>query len=391
MRFRALAIALLCAQDPPNVVYREIDAKLQGTKRAPAASEPDFLRRVTLDLVGVVPGVEEARAYLRKPDRASLVDRLLGSKEFNAWWARFILELTTDKRAVDFDAFEGAYYYRWLRKQLRKKRPYDAIVRDLIAASGNAEENPEVNFILRYNVRPSDIVGGLARAFLGNKLQCAQCHDHPFDTFTQEDFWGVAAFFSRTNRTVTDFMTEDEVNGVGNAADHEEGNPEKPPLVAKPRWLGKGTDKTETGTRKDLARFVTADPGFARNLVNQVWARLMGRGLVMPLDGFGGKAKPSHPELLDALAEHLRKSEYDLRALLRIIVTSQAYRRSSHAEGESDPRSFARAALRPLTVDQIHLSIIRATNYDPAPTSRTRSARIGPWTTGIPMPIWSPR
>jgi hypothetical protein len=215
---------------------------------------------------------------------------------------------------------------------------------------------------------PSDLAGAVGRAFLGLRLQCAQCHDHPFDRFRQEDFWGVAAFFARTKRT----FVEDEDDGMGvtdlrrgrlymPAEEGEAESEEKPQVEVKPRWLGTDEVLPRAG-RRELAERVVSDPLFARNLVNRVWARLFGRGIVEPLVGFGARAKPSHPELLEALAKACVESGHDLRALLRPIVLSKTYQRSCRSEG-GDPALFSRAALRPLTADQIFQSLVRAAGY----------------------------
>jgi hypothetical protein len=160
---------------------------------------------------------------------------------------------------------------------------------------------------------------------------------------------------------VNDADTDDEVRGVEDASPGQDGNPEKPALSVQPRWLGAAKD-AERGTRDELAECVTGDPLFAKNLVNRVWAQLMGHGLVEPLTGFGGKAHPTHPQLLDGLAKRFRESGCDLRALVRIIVSSTAYQRSSKPN-TTDPVLYAQATLRPLTCDQLYRSVLKATGY----------------------------
>lgn len=369
MKIVPLIWCVFAAPQEENRVDSFVEAKLKDVQAAGPCDEPEFLRRATLDLTGVVPKVEEVKAYRAEPDRSKLVRRLLWSEDFAAWWGRFLLELTTERRAARYDEHNGRHLYGWLKEQVQKNRPCDAIVRDLIEAEGNMEEKPAVNFLLRYNVRPSDLTGAVGRAFLGTKLQCAQCHDHPFDRWTLEDFWGVAAFFARTKRyTVEDsdvVGATDVRRGkmhLPDGSEEEPINPEKPRIVVKPHWLT-AAEPAPGGSRAELAKHVTSDPLFAKNLVNRVWARLMGRGMVEPLDGFGRSAKPSHPELLESLSMFFVKSGHDLRALLGLLVASKTYQRSCRVSSEIDPRLYGRALVRPLTTDQLFLSLVRATRY----------------------------
>ncbi len=231
----------------------------------------------------------------------------------------------------------------------------------MIAGNGSAEDNPAVNFLLINNVTPSDATARIGSAFLGTTLACAQCHDHPFDKFTQKEFWQVAGFLAKTRMFINDQDTKDEVRGVKDAAEGQDGNPEKPLLSVTPRWLQSPKDAAR-GNRTELAEAITSDPLFAKNAVNRIWARLMSQGIVEPLTGFGAKAKPTHPELLDRLAQHFKESHYDVRAVVRLIVSSNAYQRSSKPAG-TPTHPYAQAALRPLTCDQLYRSIRRATGY----------------------------
>jgi hypothetical protein len=359
MKWTAAALLLLLfPQDPANPVDEHVASD------APACSDEEFLRRATLDLVGVVPTVEEARAGAK--DRVALVDRLIASPEFDHWWARFLLELTTERRASRYDSHNGRALYEWLVARMKDRTPYDKIVRALLLAKGTANEEGETNFLLRYQVKPSDITGAVGRAFLGVRLQCAQCHDHPFDKYTQDDFWGAAAYFARTRRTYVD---GDDGNmgvvdikkgvmrmpGAKDEEEDEEAPVEERRKVVPPRWLnGKAAEKA-VAMREQFAKLVTSpeeSPTFARAIVNRVWARMMGRGIVEPLDGFGRRAKPSNPELLEALAARFVADGYDLRKLVRVIATSKAYGRSTKLAG-----------VRPLTIDQLASSVVRATGY----------------------------
>jgi len=370
MRVAALLAAALAGTANDGWIDRHIEFRLEGVTPSPLCDEPEFLRRVSLDLAGVVPTMSEARAYLARPDRRKLVDRLLESDEFSARWARFLLELTAESRAISFgnQDFNGHAYYGWLVRQIHERRPYDRIVRDIIGAKGGYEEAPEVQFLIRWRVIGlGDLTSHLGKAILGTRLRCAQCHDHPYQRISQEDFWGVAAFFTRTREYAN---TDDGLPGITEVKQPfkirlpsqelpKEGAPPPEPVAIEPRWLGASGPASGAG-RAELAKSLAADPLFAKNIVNRLWAELMGRGLQEPLDGFGGKTKPSHPRLLDELAGHFIQSGYDLRATLRLIAMSKAYQRSCRSDG-MEPALFAHAALRPLSVDQLYLSLNRAT------------------------------
>jgi len=318
--------------------------------------DEEFLRRASLDIAGVAPAWEDAKSP--PGDRAALVDKLVASEEFNLHWARFLLELTTERRAIRYDEHNGRALHQWLAAQMRAKQPYDRIVHALITAKGTANEDGATNFLLRYQAKPSDATGAIGRAFLGARLQCAQCHDHPFDKWTRDEFWGAAAFFARTKRT---YIEGDDGNlGIvdikkgrvmmpGEKDDGDEEQVEERRKVVAPKWIDGTAPGKDRPMREQLAELVTASPTFAPSLVNRVWARMTGRGFVEPLDGFGRRAKAERPELLAALAEGFAK-DFDLRKLVRTIALSKAYARAG-------------APLRPLSVDQMHATLVRATGY----------------------------
>jgi len=364
------ALLFGAGQEAPSFVDRHVEARLGAVKPAGPCDEGEFLRRLALDLTGVVPKVEDLKTYLARPDRTKEVDKLLASDGFDAWWARFLIELVTPADDADL--------YGWLKGELKRRRPYQALVRDLITAEGNSLDTPAVNFLLRYLPRLQDVTGVVGTAFLGTNLRCAECHRDPSSALAPQDFWGLAAFFARARSYRATAIGEDDPYArTFGVVEQRRGGwvclpktdsrnnfggcepvpvpPDVKPVWVEARWLG-AAKPTVNGGRQEFADFLVADPRFARNLVNRVWARLMGRGLQEPLDGLGGKIKPSHPELLEDLAGHFVKTGYDLRATIRLIVLSKAYQRSCRSDG-SDPRLFAHAALRPLSAEQMAASL----------------------------------
>jgi hypothetical protein len=367
--------------EPPAVdAWIARTAEANKWEIAPLCLDQDFLRRVTLDLTGVVPRATEAADFLEDPaldKRDALIERLLASDEFNERWGRFLLQLCSGRRGIPDDFHNGHLLHRWLVDAVRGAMPYDEIVRRMLTAEGLTSVSPEVNFLLRYRVSPPDIAGAVARNFLGRQWQCAQCHDHPFEDFTQERFWNLAAYFARTRR----FYLDDETYEAGvaerlhsrlmmppggdpNLPAPEMVNESAPPPVL-PRWAYGAAPATPEAGRADLARLVTdpvASPDFARNLVNRVWAELFGQGLVEPLDDLTRSA--THPELLQELADFFVASGYDLRTLVRAIVDTQTYQRARSTSATPAPAAaFVAARARPLDADQLFASLIVATGY----------------------------
>jgi arylsulfatase A-like enzyme len=365
------------------VIDREIEARAsaEGLALAPRCDDATFVRRVWLDLAGVIPAADDVRAFLADgaaDKRGRLVDRLLASEECNTRLARFLLELTTGHRAEPVWFANLFEYFEWLKDELRRSAPYDEIVRRILTAAGTLDRVPATNFVMVQRVRPDQTAAALAKAFLGASLGCAQCHDHPSRPFKREQFWGVAAFFARTQPVLVTNGDHGVVDTrFGRIAMPPKDRPESAPLRYEPgpdepavraRWIDGTPARDETRLREELADFVVADPAFARNLVNRLWGRLHGEGLIEPVeDSLGNEAEASHPALLDALAGFAREARFDLRSILRALVLTRAYERASVADApdrKAAPRRFTRAIPRPLDVDQVYLSVLRCSGID---------------------------
>lgn len=329
-----------------------------GVTPAPQADDAEFLRRACLDLNGVIPSVAESRAFFQdmRPDKRSrLLDALVVKPNHathlaNTW--RNIM-LPTD---VDLARFGGtAGFQNWLRLQFAANERYDNIVADLLSTAGNREQTGPGLFYSTLEFKPEELAASTSRIFLGVQIQCAQCHDHPFDHWKQKDFWGYAAFFARLQRP-SDRMANSVV--VSEAASGEVKLPETEEIVP-PKYLG-GEPASDDGSRRlQLAIWLASrdNPYFARAAVNRVWALLFGRGLVNPVDDMGSRHEPSHPQLLAELADYFIDIGFDLRRLFRTLANTEAYGRSSQILSDKDdlpPELFARMAIKNLTAEQLY-------------------------------------
>lgn len=338
-----------------NFVDAAVHRRLQAVQVAPAAvcDDATFLRRVHLDLCNVPPTPAEARAFLADADsdkRSRLVDALLQRPETAATLAMAWAEVLQ----VDAGTMEpkgAALLQRWLQDAFAARRPLDQIVRELLVAEGATFAVPAANFHL-VAVQPHLLAEKVAQNFLGIRLQCAQCHNHPFENWTMDDYYGFAAFFGQVGRKRLEDPSEqliwDRRNGdVRNLRDN---------AVAPPRLLGGGPATIPAGTdrRAVLADWLVAADNrfFARNLANRLWARLLGRGLVDPPDDVRVSNPPSHPELLDQLAGLLVQHRFDPRPVLRAICLSRTYQQAVHPD-QPDPALFAGVLVRRLEAEQL--------------------------------------
>jgi len=373
----ACASAVTLADDAANIssdraadlaTVSQIDELLatrwtkDGIRPAPLADDAEFLRRAYLDLTGVIPSVCEARAFLEDTStdrRGALVERLIASPAFATRLADLWRDMMLPRK---FDPAETAGLIgvqNWLRRQFADNRRYDRIVADLLVASGGGESGPAL-FYTALDLKPEELGTTTARLFLGVRLDCAQCHNHPFDHWTQQDFWGYAAFFARLQR---------RGNNPNNArlADVEFGEVRLPDsdAVVGPRYPGGAdVDRRELGTRREQLAIWTVsgdNPYLARATVNLVWAQLFGRGLVEPVDDMGDHNPPSHPEVMQALCESFMASGYDLRRLYRVLTNLRAYQLGSQSSGSADPpeEAFAQMAIKTLSAEQLYDSLAR--------------------------------
>jgi hypothetical protein len=350
-----------------NYIDDQIFAKLRTLRINPSepSNDLEFLRRAYLDLLGVLPTVEEARAFVAEtsPDkRARLIDRLFDRPEYADQWAmKWSDLLRNEERALDRKGVQN--FHHWIRQGIVENKPLDQFVRELLSARGSTYTSPATNY---YRANREPVVRGEATAqlFLGVRLQCAQCHNHPFDRWTQDDYYGWADMFARVDYKVlenrrTDKNDKHEFVGeqiVYEAAGGDVKDPRGDRSV-KPLLLGAGPAPTDASRIDALAQWVTspANPFFAKAQVNRIWFHLMGRGLVDPVDDFRPTNPASHPELLEMLAKDFIAHKYDVRYMIRLIMTSQAYGLSSepNTTNADDEINYSHAIPRRLTAEQL--------------------------------------
>lgn len=360
---------------------RHIDVvlKQEGIKPSRQTDDAAFLRRIHLDMTGVIPTPEQVLDFVNdgsKNKRSKKIDELLDSKESLDYWTHIWVNWLIGRRDVGDDRRIGLT--GWVRDALETNMPYDQFVSELVAADGELQDNPAGNYVLRYERSPVFLTSHSSRLFLGLSMQCAECHDHKTEAWLQEDFYGVAAFFtgikSEEKGYLTDMMgnrTEMENYLITNSPEFQratymfDGSSESVP----PRFLDRTEYKGEnTKKREALAEWMTANenPYFSKAIVNRIWKHFMGRAFVEPLDGFGEEYPPTNPKLLDWLAEDLVIHGYDLKHLMRIILHSNAYQRSSetNSSNKDDEIYYSHAYLKPLSAEQFFYSMLQATGFE---------------------------
>jgi hypothetical protein len=335
-----------------------------GLTPADLCTDSEFIRRVYLDTVALLPTPEETRRFLADKDpnkRAKLIDRLLERPEYVDYRALKLADLLRVNGL--FLGEEGAdVFYRWIHEQVEANAPYDRFVRELLTARGSNFHVGPANFY-RIGGNPEELAETTAQAFLGTRIACAKCHNHPFENWTQSDYYGLAAFFGRFGRKGGPEFAEEQVFV---RRDGEVQNP-RTKQNAKMRYLGGAevTGEPDADRRATLAKWLTATDNrqFARVAVNRLWADYFGRGIVDPVDDFRISNPPANAELLDALTDDFIKSGYDLKAMARKILNSRTYQRSSLITpgNARDDRYFARAYPRRLPAEALLDAVAQVT------------------------------
>jgi hypothetical protein len=352
---------------PSNYIDELVNDKLRKLRIAPSGvcSDEIFVRRVYLDLVGLVPTIEEYQQFMSSTDpdkRAKLVDMLLERKEFTeVWvskWAEWLMVHSSNQIS-----YKTMYlYYNWLSEQIARNVRLDKMVQDLLGANGGTFKVPQTNF---YQVETNTLktAENVAQVFMGMRIQCAQCHNHPFDRWTQDDYYSFAAFFSQVGRKRSEDYRETIVfNSGGGDVRHPVSN-----RVMPVKFLGGANpDVAGKDRRVVLAKWLASpeNPYFAKNFANRVWDHFFGLGIVDPVDDVRISNPASNPELLDALAKRFTETNYDFRQLVREICASQAYQRSTerNESNQTDEKNFAHANLRRIKAESLLDSISLITN-----------------------------
>jgi len=340
-----------------------------GITPSQAAEESTVLRRLYLDIIGRGPTVDEARSYLddtAADKRSRLIESLLRHPEYAEHWAsKWADLLRPNPYHVGIKATLN--YDQWIRQAFRQNMPYDQFVRELVTAQGSTFRHGNAT-LYRNRRTPDELTTQISQLFLGVRLECAKCHQHPFEVYSQKDFYSFAAFFARVGRKGTgisapisgseEFIFVADKGSVSHPLTGEDLAPK--PLKGQPLDIPTGDDP-----RVALADWMTAadNPYFSRVIANRVWADLMGRGLVEPVDDLRGTNPPSNPELLDALADDLKLHGYDLKHLIRSITNSQVYALSSvpSETNAADHRNFSRHYRQRLRAETLYDTLTQIT------------------------------
>ncbi len=364
--FRAIvprpeAIASYPAFPPHNFIDGHVIDKLKKLNIAPSdlCDDSDYLRRVYLDVIGTLPTADEARRFLsdkRANKRELLVDELLERPEYADYWAlKWADLLRVDRQAL---GHRKAYaFYRWIRESLAANKPIDQFARELLTAEGPLEEIGPANFYKVAN-KPGDAASSISQVLLGIRIACAECHHHPFDRWSQTDYFGMTAFFTQLG--VRPSSRGESVQAVGDPVTKHPRTGEIVPASPLPHPLaGRASDglkdpslarPANTDRRIALAEWMASpqNPWFARNLANRTWAHFLGRGLVEPIDDVRDTNPPSNPELLDALTKHVVATKFDVKQLIRAITKSRTYQLSAkpNATNEKDEMNYSRSLFR---------------------------------------------
>ncbi len=339
-----------------TVVDKHTTAKWKSLGLVPSelASDSEFIRRVSLDLTGTLPTPKQVSDFVNSTDekkRDKLIDRLLESPEYAYFFANKWADILRVKRRGQPDRAKGTFaFHAWIRKAIQKDKPYDLFARDILGATGDELSSPPVVWYKELN-QPQEFVDDAAQVFLGLRLACAQCHHHPYEKWSQDDYWGLAAFFGRIGRKQIPVLGSAQQQGGrlaiftvsrGQVINKKTNKPAvMKPLDGKPIEVSPYDDP-----RQKLVDWLTAkdNPFFARAVANRYWAHFFSRGIVDPLDDMRITNPPSNPELLDALAKELIDNKFSLKHLIKVIVKSRTYQLSSTPNefNKHDKQNYAR-------------------------------------------------
>ena len=356
--------------------------KKLGLKPSPPCDDATFLRRVSVDLCGRLPTVEEVRAFqsdtaAATDKRNAVIEKLLASSDYPAYFAMKWGSILRNSNLAGSDRASYAFH-NWLKDMIARNRPYDEFVRGIVAASGEWPDAPAINWF--WQSRDDQLhqtTADTAQVFLGQRLQCAKCHHHPYERWGQDDYYGLAGFYTRLGRKsfgepppyyTSPNVTMNDINpitGKGLEPKYLDGpvakfTPEEDPRHALVDWMAK-----------------PENPFFARTLVNRLWGHFYGRGLVHEIDDMRETNPPSNPELLEALAREFRDHQLDMKHMVRLMVQSQTYQLSSEptSDNRGDQQNFARYYARRLPSEVMHDAVEQATGAKTQFSNMSASAR----------------
>ncbi|QEL16218.1 DUF1553 domain-containing protein [Limnoglobus roseus] len=350
-----------------NFVDTHVFAKLKQMTILPSdlCTDSEFVRRAYLDAAGRLPTIAESKAFLAEKaadKRAKLIDYLLVQPEFSDFWTlKWADVLRSNRKTIHLKGSHA--FHKWLRGKIVENTPVDEMVRELLTANGNTFNNPPANYY-RIAKDPLSLAESTAQLFMGVRMQCAKCHNHPFERWTQDDYYGFAAWFARVKQKpepgkgVAKGKPTDAAEVVFTARDGEVTQP-RTGKVMKPRYVSVGEADVKAGQdrREVLAEWLTSpgNPFFAKSVANRVWFHLVGKGIVDPVDDFRDSNPSCNDELLDALAKDFAAHKFDLRHLVRTIMNSRSYQLSAvpNETNKDDAKYFSHAVTKLLTAEQL--------------------------------------
>lgn len=367
-----------------NYIDGHMHNKFKNLRIIPSelCTDEEFIRRVTLDVTGRLPTVEEYNAFLANVDptkREKLVDELLTRKEFVEIWVMKWAELLTIRTTNQISYKSMLLYYTWLQERVANNVPMNVMVQELLGSNGGTFANAATNYY-QNETNTLKVAENVAQVFMGMRMQCAQCHNHPFDRWTMDDYYSFAAFFSQIGRKRGEDPREIIVFNSGSGdVRHPVGN-----RVMAPKFLGGETpDVAGKDRRQVMANWLASDenPFFAQNLSNIVWAHFFGKGIIQEVDDVRISNPPVNKELIDALSEKLRGYNYDFKKLVRDICTSRTYQLSTKTNetNEKDTTNFSHATLRRMRAEVLLDAITQVTttsNKFPGLPSGARAVQI---------------
>ncbi len=361
-----------------KIIDDEINRRLvaDGVKASGRSADAEFFRRVSLDLVGVVPSAEQVIEFLDSKDsakRSKMIDQLIADPRFGQFhgelWSGLMLPRDSNNRALDHKPM-----IKWLADEFNKNTPVNKIVFDVLTSTGSQEENGAVTYFVA-NPSVDKITDNVTRMFLGVQLQCAQCHNHPFTDWKQQEYWGMAQFFMKTRLSVNPQMAAKKGTSPtiveNNAPINKKNALPESAMKVKAKFLGGEQPSLAASEpyRPVLAQWMCSpeNPYFAKAMVNRIWHHHFGRGIVNPVDDMHENNLPTHPELLNALTEQFKANNFDMKYIVRAICNSDAYQRTSRpTDGNGDDRElYSHRVVRTMLPEQLFDSLVAVTGRDP--------------------------
>jgi hypothetical protein len=395
----------------PRQAARQVDRLLAQelftaeTELAPRVNDATYLRRVWLDIVGDIPTPEHVTAFCldsTADKRERVVRELLSQPQYGQNWARYWRDVILYRKLEDRASIVANPLVVVLTEKLNQDEPWDKIATGFITATGDVRENGTTAIQMAQDGRTEETTAEISRIFLGIQIQCAQCHDHPYDSWKREQFHELAAFFPRVavrpvrspTRRSFEVVADDRQRGKRRPNANQEGrrgepehfmpdldDPAAPGTRMQPRFFLSGESlpfgSKDAARREVLAQWLTSNPWFATAIVNRIWAELVGEGFYEPIDDIGPERSPNAPKTVEFLSQSFAASGYSVKWLLRTITATEAYQRESRPRREIDGTPFVACVAQPLRSDQLYSALLTAAELDESREANMQQRRRG--------------